>query len=174
MPYINRKQSRPGTTRRGRMLGLSYASPGYYFLTMCSHDRQLLFGEVSNGTMNLSPSGEMLSQLIPEMELRFSTVSLDRFVIMPNHVHILLGLCVRLTDVPDTDNVSDIVKWFKNTSIRRYGLGVTNVCWPRYQGKLWQAGFHDHYVRNDTEFETLRAYTENNVAKWDEDTFNGS
>ena len=96
MPYINRIETRPGTTRRGRMLGYRYSQPGYYFVTICTHDRQHLFGQIAELVMMLSPSGKMVHDLIPHMETRFATVSVDSYVVMPNHVHILIGLAIEM------------------------------------------------------------------------------
>lgn len=171
MSHIDRTKTRPGTTRRVRLVGYDYSYPGYYFLTMCAFERQALFGVIASEKMTLSASGDMINDLITESEQRFGTVSVDCSVVMPNHIHLLLGMSVRLSNEQGQDTVSDIVKWFKSASVRRYGLGVKNLQWPRYQGRLWQQGFHDHIVRNERELETLRAYVRNNVYMWEKDSF---
>ena len=171
MSYIDRVKSRPGTTRRGRMVGHDYSYPGYYFITMCTHERQNLFGNISNDVMAYSAAGDMIRQLIPESEQRFQNVVIDCSVVMPNHIHILLGMGVRVADEQSEETVSDVVKWVKSASVRRYGVGVKNQGWSRYEGKLWQQGFHDHIVRNDGELETLRSYVSNNIYTWEKDQF---
>lgn len=171
MHHPDRKSTRPGTTRRIRMEGYDYTSPGYYFITICTYDRQHLFGRIANESMQLTLVGQMLEDLIPESEQRFSTISIDSYVVMPNHIHLMVGLAVRMSDEGHVDNLSDIVRWIKDASVRRHSLGVKNHGWDTYQGRLWQKGFHDHIVRNEQELETLRRYIATNVESWEKDEF---
>lgn len=171
MNYPDRKSTRPGTTRRMRLNGYDYSHPGYYFVTICTYSRQLLFGKISDGIMVLSPTGNMLENLIRQTEERFSTVTIDAFVVMPNHIHILVGLAVRTSDHPGVDNIGDVVRWIKDASVRRHSLGVKAKGWSIYHEHLWQKGFHDHIVRNEREMEQIRAYISTNVEAWEKDTF---
>ncbi len=171
MQYPDRKITCPGTTRRMRLKGYDYSQPGYYFITICTHNRQHLFGDIANETMALSPAGTMLDTLIPEAEDRFSSVTFDCYVVMPNHLHLLMGLAVRTTDKPAVDNLSDVIRWIKDASVRRYSLGVRTNGWDTYREQLWQKGFHDHIVRNERELETIRAYIATNVEAWEKDRF---
>ena len=171
MPYIDRAKTRPGTTRRVRMLGHDYSSPGYYFLTVCTDKQQRLFGEIANDEMILSHAGLMLGEVIEAIESKFKSVSVDCSVVMPNHLHLLVGISVRLSDEQNSEAVGDVVRWLKNSSVRRYGVGVREQGWIPYDGRLWQKSYHDHIVRNEKELETLRAYIANNVYMWKKDKF---
>ena len=167
----DRDKTRPGTTRRVRLKDYDYSTPGYYFITICTHDRQDLFGEIDQEQMHLSAAGEMVRDTILECSRRFKSVEIDCFVVMPNHVHILLGLAVRLDDDPGIENVKDVVQWFKSSVHQRFRSGVHHRGWPPYQQKIWQTGYHDHIVRNDRELETLRLYVAKNVESWRKDRF---
>jgi putative transposase len=171
MQYTDRKITRPGTTRRGRLEGFDYSYPGYYFITICTHNRQMLFGEISNEAIILSPTGRMLHDLIRQAEDRFSTVTIEAYVVMPNHIHILIGLAIRTSDEAHVDNIVDVIRWLKDASVRRHSLGVKEHGWDSYHGHLWQKGFHDHIVRNERELEQIRVYIATNVEVWKKDKF---
>lgn len=153
------------------MLGHDYAYPGYYFVTVCTYERQMLFGSIRSGAISHTAAGIMLTGVLKRVELQFDSVSVDRFVVMPNHFHVLVGLSVRLDDEPASENLSDVVRWIKNSSHRQYVEGVRESGWDRYDQRLWQESYHDHIVRNDKELETFRAYFASNVERWEEDTF---
>ena len=153
------------------MLGHDYSSHGYYFLTICTDKRQRLFGEIVRDEMRLSHAGMMLCDAIQTIDSRYEFVSVDCSIVMPNHVHLLVGMGIRLSDEQSSESVGDVVRWFKNSSVRRYGIGVREQGWPPFAGRLWQKSFHDHIVRNENELETLRQYIANNVYMWDKDKF---
>lgn len=88
-----------------------------------------------------------------------------------NHVHILVGLSIRLQDEPGHENLQDVMHWFKSTSHQRYRAGVKNANWRPYDRQVWQEGFHDHIVRSEIELETLRKYIATNVEMWEKDRF---
>jgi putative transposase len=67
--------------------GYDYAQPGAYFVTICTRDRQCLFGHVVNGDMRLNDAGEVARCCWEEIPVHFPFVELDTFMIMPNHVH---------------------------------------------------------------------------------------
>ena len=62
--------------------------------------------------------------------------------------------------------VGDIVRWFKNATIRAYRDGVMQQGWDPYDRQLWQDKFHDEIVRSDRHLETIRAYIAGNPGRW--------
>ncbi|MCA9833069.1 MAG: transposase [Thermomicrobiales bacterium] len=171
MIFPNRKAIRPGTTRRVRQRGYNYSAAGYYFVTICTHERHSYFGVIENGEMTQSPAGAMVHDAIASIPDFHANTTIDAFVVMPNHVHILIGLAVRIEDIADETNLIDIVQWLKTTTHRRFGDGVKRLGWKPYSGKVWQSSFHDHIVRNERELGILRDYVANNVYRWGEDEF---
>src|SRR5262245_42233806 len=79
-----------------RLRGYDYAMAGAYFVTICTKDRACLFGDVVAGAMCLNEAGQMVAALWDGIAARFSGVEIDRFVVMPNHLHGILVL-------PDAD-----------------------------------------------------------------------
>jgi len=70
-----------------RLPTYDYAQPGGYFVTICTLDRICRFGEVTEGKPHLNDAGHMVGQVWEELPQRFTHISLDAFVVMPNHVH---------------------------------------------------------------------------------------
>ncbi len=73
-----------------RLKGYDYAHPGAYFITICTHDRACLFGEIADGEMILNEAGRIVEKCWREIPMHFPHVALDEFVVMPNHVHGIL------------------------------------------------------------------------------------
>lgn len=73
-----------------RLPGYNYAQPGEYFITICTKDRQHLFGEIQHGTVRLSNVGLIVQTYLAEIPKQFNYVKLDKWVIMPNHMHMIL------------------------------------------------------------------------------------
>jgi putative transposase len=75
-----------------RLRGYDYSAPGAYFITICTHQRQCLFGEIVAGQMELNATGLWVQSCWQRLPHRFSQLTLDVFVIMPNHLHGILWL----------------------------------------------------------------------------------
>jgi len=70
-----------------RLKTWNYAWNGYYFVTICTNNRQNFFGNISNGKMRLNEYGEIAHKYWLEMPNHFDNIKIDAFVVMPNHVH---------------------------------------------------------------------------------------
>ena len=70
-----------------RLKGYDYTQPGAYFVTILTYQRQNIFGEIIAGVMRMSPYGERIRRAWDDLHRHYHHVSLDEFVIMPNHVH---------------------------------------------------------------------------------------
>jgi putative transposase len=97
LPHRNDDMTRhdlEGHRRRSiRLPGYDYAQPGVYFVTICTHDRECVLGEVVGGSASFSPFGEVADECWRDLPSHFPGLLLDRFAVMPNHVHgiIVLG-----------------------------------------------------------------------------------
>ncbi len=100
-----------------RLQSYDYASPGYYFVTICTKEKDHLFGEIRNGIMYLNPLGEIATDEWYRTETIRDNVKLDAFVVMPNHVH---GI-VRIVNTP-TSNVGA----YRNTPEKPTEMGGKN------------------------------------------------
>lgn len=150
--------------RHPRLAGYDYHTPGSYFVTVCVQHRLPLLGAVTAGTMHPSPSGMMVQEAWQVLLDRHPGVLLDTAIVMPDHVHAI----VVLEDEPGRHlSLSDVVHRYKSLTTRRYAHGVRDFGWPRFAGTLWQEGFWDHVIRQESELATIRRYIVENPLRWD-------
>ena len=116
--------------------------------------------------MDLSPVGVMVVATWEHIPDRLPVIGIDACVVMPDHVHGILfpGIDPDHEDSPVA--VGDVVRWFKNATIRAYRDGVTRQGWEPYDRQLWQDKFHDEIIRSDRHLETVRAYIAGNPGRW--------
>jgi putative transposase len=97
---------------------------------------------------------------------RFACVSLDDYVVMPDHFHAILHFLVTDTPAPSLGQVIGAyksittVKWFDY-------IKTHNVYWS---GLLWQRNYHDHVIRDAHDLEQKRLYIRNNPLRWETET----
>ncbi len=89
-----------------RLKEFDYSKEGYYFLTICTQNREHVFGEIRNGEMVLNDAGRMVEKWYYELENKFSDIKCHDHIIMPNHIHFVIqnvgaNLCVRPSLDPD-------------------------------------------------------------------------
>ena len=162
--------------RSVRLPGYDYAQAGAYFVTVCSHDRICIFGEVGQGEMRPNVFGDIVTKCWHDLANHYSNIELDEFVVMPNHVHgiIVLADTVGAGFKPAPTNrpvrrhgLQEIVRAFKTFSARRFN-GMRNTPGKR----LWQRSYYEHVVQNDDDLDRTRLYIHDNAAGWHEDAEN--
>ena len=157
-PFHNRKIM--------RWTGFDYTTAADYFITIVVHDRLSLFGRVEADHVNLSPAGEMVRDTLGVLLDRYPDVEMLQQVIMPNHIHLVIG------KYDERVSVLGMMEWFKGITTYRYGVGVKEHGWPRYHDKLWQRSFYDHVIRNQRAFEYIMRYVYENPIRWTADHLN--
>ena len=75
-----------------RLPGYDYSQPGMYFVTICTQDRECLFGEIMDGELRPNAAGQMIEKWWAKLVAKFSSIEIDEFVVMPNHLHGILVL----------------------------------------------------------------------------------
>ena len=142
------------TRRHPRMKHYDYSTPNYYFVTICTKDKNCIFGNPGQ----LNTLGQIARDRLLETSVHFPEVAVDKYVVMPNHVHAILIL--RQQDVKLT------------TVIGQYKAAVTRQARKVVPGMdIWQTSFHDHVIRSQRSYEKIWLYIEGNPAKWQEDCF---
>ena len=141
-----------------RLKGFDYTSSRYYFITACTQNHQNLLGMIQqdndNGHMVLNRYGTVVKEHIQRIPMHHNGVYLNHYVIMPNHIHMIIEL-----DNGTTISLSTIVGLLKSGISREIGFSV------------WQRSFHDHIIRNETDYKNIWNYIENNPAKWAMDKY---
>ena len=160
-----------------------YRTPGWYFVTICTKGHACVFGEIVNNRMTLSLPGQIAHEELCNLPQHYADIPLDHFVVMPNHVHLIVGIGGshvysvsppaqikpatarnQMLVPPQTGSLSAI--------IRSYKAGVTRRCRQMSGDFDWQAGFHEHIVRTTISLNAIREYIENNPANWAQDDQN--
>lgn len=145
-----------------RLHGYDYAQNGAYFVTICTHNREHIFGQITNGDMELSGLGQIALTCWKAIPSHFLSVELDVSIVMPNHVH---GIIV----LPGGGaKLGTIIGNYK-AAVTRASVGTQYIA--SLPTKIWQARYHDHIIRNDASLQRIQSYIVNNPARWQEDTF---
>ena len=179
-PYSSPLHSR----RSVRLPGYDYARPGAYFITICAARRRFLFGEIDGEDRSLRPSpiGELVIECWESIPTHFPGVTLDEFVLMPNHLHGILLIASSGESEIDTSqrkatpeafgkpvrrSIPTIVRSFKSAVSRRGAEERHGSVQP-----VWQRNYYESIIRTDHDLDDVRKYISDNPAKWSEDPEN--
>ncbi|MBI1286102.1 MAG: transposase [Flavobacteriales bacterium] len=165
-----------------RLKGYDYSAEGAYFVTIVCKDRLPWFGEIVDGEMQLTDAGKIVEEeWLHGAELR-SEITLDAFVVMPNHFHGIVVIGEPLVPLAGVhgkgvprhaptpmgskpNTLGTIVRMFKQACTKRIRQSVS-------ADFAWLRGYHDRIIRNQEELQKIQSYIQNNSAMWNEDRFN--
>jgi len=183
-PYEEKEMNHPDVkeniitlpTRKSiRLPRYDYAQTGLYFVTVCTEGRVLLFGEIVSGEVVLSEAGRIVDDCIQQIPQHYQHVSVDEYVVMPDHVHVIV--CVENNgQVPlRAENIPPLRGNVSTTGtigaiMRGVKIGVTK--WFRSQGNardVWQRGFWERVIRDERELAMVREYIRTNPLRTDDD-----
>ncbi|MGN1162092.1 MAG: transposase [Candidatus Fimenecus sp.] len=146
--------------KKNRLENYDYSQCGCYFITICTDKRKKLFSRIVGGDdlgapfrIELKPYGKIVERYINSIETAYETVTVENYIIMPDHIHLMLLIdcCGAPRSSPPTiSSVVSVLKRFTNEECN---------C------KLWQRGFYDHIVRNKFDYEEIWNYIEYNALK---------
>lgn len=144
------------TRKRNRLKDYDYAQNGAYFVTLCVQGRQSLLGSIDDGALQttLSNIGRIIDHEINQIAVIYDCVSVDKYVIMPNHVHMIL-----LLTKSQSLQLSRVIKQFKGAVTKKAGRAI------------WQKSFFDRVIRSDQEYLDVWSYIENNPTQWALDSY---
>ena len=158
-----------------RLPAFDYASPGAYFVTVCTYGRRRLFGEVAAGEMRLNPFGLVAEECWRAIPDHFGHVALDAFVVMPNHIHGIIVLVEARHAAPRQEFFGKPVAGSISTIVRSFKSAATR-CINEMQGApgaaIWQRNYYEHIIRDETDWSRIREYIQMNPARWQEDREN--
>ena len=166
-----------------RLPGYDYSQAGVYFITLVTHHRKRLFGEILEGRMELNQYGRIVMKAWKDLPYHYDPIHLDAFVIMPNHVHGIITIhedeCrggSQTHPYPAEEifdharlvkhGLPEIIRAFKSFSARRINI------LRHTQGKaIWQRSYYDHIIRNEIEWQKIWDYIQINPDRWERDRF---
>ena len=153
-----------------RMPNFDYGEPGFFFVTICTANKNNLFGSVLNGEMVLNSYGVIAGELWLEIPDHFPSVELDEFIIMPNHIHGILSLSAKL-NLPELPNklpeeksptLGIIVGSYKSAVSKRINLRRNTP-----GDSIWHRSYYDHILRTNEEAELTFKYMEFNPDRFE-------
>ena len=153
-----------------RLKYFNYASTGAYYVTICTHNKACLFSRIVG--RGLAPAeefdveytkwGALAEQQLLSLATRYPSVIIDRYVIMPNHIHIIFFLHNGTEESDASPTLMDIICTYKSLTTRE--------CRKKgFNGKLFQASFYEHIIRTPNEYENIATYIYHNPARWAND-----
>ena len=170
-----------------RLKNWDYSSSGWYFITVCTKNRQHFFGEIIDGEMYYSELGHIAAASWLAMYRVFDVLIPDVWVIMPNHTHFLFGLnpvekrrgvslqpnMNQQNDIPkhQTNEFGKMIKKSASSIINHFKGKVTKYANKEIIEFEWQAKFHDHIVRDNDDFLRIQNYIIENPENWGNDKF---
>jgi REP element-mobilizing transposase RayT len=170
-----------------RLKEYDYSQEGLYFVTICVQDMRCLFGKIIDGEMALNDAGKMIEKWCMELSHKFPDITLDTYIIMPNHFHAIIindgtvavgaDLCVCPDENVDAhvgaplqgSPLCTVVQWFKTMTTNEYIRGVKTLNWRPFDEKLWQRNYWEHIIRSDNSYQYIADYIMNNPAQWESD-----
>ena len=142
------------TRKSPRIPGYDYATPNYYFITICTYEKKCIFW--SKG--KLSRFGQIAYDAAQQIPAHFPKNRVDSFVIMPNHIHMILVV------EPGGTDATVVMGQYKSQISKEIHKSDP-------QRKVWQTSFHDHGIRSHRQYQRIRSYIETNPMRWEKDCF---
>ncbi len=176
-----------GHLRRSiRMPYGDYGQTAPYFITICTDNHKHTLGKISNGQFIASQAGKIVDELWHQIPQHFSYVTIDRFCVMPNHMHGVIHIAGGAVDPGGARHVVPLPEERDRLGGRKFGKmqqGSLSVVLHAFKAAVstrcrmedipfrWQKNFHDNIIRTDKEYHTICRYIENNVMDWEKDKF---
>jgi len=180
-----------------RLQGYDYSQNGAYFITICTHNREHLLSQITVGggvldtpksgvldtpksgvldtpKSELSNIGEIAEKHIISISKTYENISIDNYVIMPNHIHMIIIINGENGTSRVIENgtsrtpsptmavnavIPRVISTYKRFTNKECGFGI------------WQRSYHDHIIRNEQEYIKIREYINTNPYKWDSDCY---
>lgn len=177
-----------------RLRGYDYTQPGAYFVTLCTHQRECMFGDITEGVMRLNVLGRVVQTCWQALPQHFHAVELDAFAIMPNHVHAVICIVDRPTSCRgkaspigsgvSKNSIGDALPLPRDRGSNPGSLAamvqnlkaVSSRQINRLRGTpgatVWQRNYYEHIIRTARELNVVREYIANNPLKWSLDREN--
>ena len=149
--------------KANRLTDYDYSQEGCYFVTLCTQGRAQRFQmERSAGNDLCAVPNQILHKWIQETQNKYPNITIDKYVIMPDHIHLI----VRIKERHAGRSLQDVMGFFKTMTTNEYIRYVKAGGLPAFEKKLWQKSYYDHVIRNQRDYNEIWEYIENNPNKW--------
>jgi putative transposase len=160
-----------------RLRNYDYREAGAYFITVCVAGHMPVLSVLHNDAVRLLPAGEIVNAAWIDTPHHHPHVTLDAFVVMPDHVHGILFFGPEFAEVIDREadlraqhaaplrmragSLGAVVRGFKSASTREINRAARTPGAP-----FWQRGYWDRVIRNEDELRQAREYIDENPLRW--------
>ena len=150
----------PRQRKNLRLKGYDYASNGVYHVTMCTYQQTPWLSRIEESGLGvlLTSYGQIVEKAIRNIPSIYSFIQIKNYVIMPNHVHLLLHF-----KLPDTAQEKPTLSTVIGQAKRFASIQAGHT--------LWQRSFHENIISNRAEYENAMHYIDNNPVNWPNDDF---
>jgi len=169
-PIVFNKNMELPKRKLNRLKNYDYSTNGAYFVTICTDNRKSLLSHIYVGqglapaANKLSIYGKIAEEQLLTLEDRYPTVTIDKYVIMPNHIHVIIWLNNETAGASPCPTLSDVICAFKSLT--------TRYCKQKHDiPKIFQTSFHDHIIRDEQDYLKIWEYIDTNPIKWKDDCF---
>lgn len=155
-----------------RLQHYDYTNHGYYFITICCINRLHLFGHIIDNQMILNDCGKIAHDTWLDNQDKRQNIQLHNFIIMPNHMHAIIEIKEKLTNIHQDKFISQ-----SNTIgsiILGYKSSVSSQLKHIFNHSVWQKNYYEHIIRNEQSYQMISEYISNNPALWEQDRFYGA
>lgn len=174
-----------------RLKNYDYSKVGLYFITICTQNKEKIFGEItnvgahcmcpnreSNTKMILSEYGKIVEEEINKTNKIRENIEINEYVIMPNHVHFIIEIIdnikghmqcaptIEKFGKSTKDSIPTIVKLLKSSITKRVNILRNTEGYP-----VWQRNYYENIIRNEKIHLKVSDYINNNPIKWVEDRY---
>ncbi len=174
-----------------RLKEYDYSKNGIYFITICTHNRENLFGEIIDGKMIINDAGKMVEkEILKTNEIR-ENIKIEEYIIMPNHIHFLIEIvevlllahpnitknnsinnktdieeriCQQQTHTMQSNTIGSIVNHIKSKITKWYRQNTDIYC-------VWQRNYYENIIKNEEMYQKVSEYIKNNPQKWTDDKY---
>lgn len=156
-----------------RLKEYDYSQNGYYFITICCHEKKNFFGSVGRGlapaekVIKLSERGKIAKKQLFALEKKYSFVQIDKYVVMPNHIHAIIIIENSVTaGASPRPTLMDVVCTYKSIVTRQCNAICNNK-----GRKIFQTSFYEEVLRDDNDYLQVWQYIDENPRKWKNDEY---
>lgn len=184
-----------------RLREYDYSQAGSYFITICTHERQPLFGSIVNGVMALNAAGAEVETMWQALPRHYPSVALGEYVVMPNHFHGIVEIvgaplaapkinaAPQINATPQINTEPQINSDFNHGAtnqgaassaptlgqiLRRFkstSAIAVNRCLNRQSQPVWQRNYYEHIIRTEQAYQNIAEYIRSNPQRWHEDSY---
>jgi putative transposase len=144
-----------------RLPGYDYSVAGAYFITICTHQREHLFGKILDGEMQESKIASIVRSHWLNLSRHYANLITDEFIIMPDHIHGIMIL--KEASINNVKSIPNIIQEFKTFSARKINITREQKGIP-----VWQRNYYESVIRTTEGLDNVRKYIVDNPRNWDE------